>query len=104
MILRLSKTLLVAAVALYYTLVVSHLTDYGSDYACAPCAADDFHVRATNGMARDHPLWITRSFSASFIAWEAVTMLLTWAWNRGFCARGQAGHGVSRRKTWPLRG
>jgi len=68
MILRLSKTLLVAAVALYYTLVVfNNLTDYGSDYAlCTMCCRWIPRFRATTVCgARSIRCGFTRSFSAS---------------------------------------
>jgi predicted small integral membrane protein len=81
-ILRLSKTLLVAAVALFYTLVVfNNLTDYGSNYAFmhhvllmdSTCPGNHVMWRAI------HPLWVHAAFYDAIIAWEAVTMLLLWA-------------------------
>ena len=82
MILRLSKTLLVAAVALYYTLMVfNNLTGYGSDYAFVHHVLQmDSTFPGNHGMWRAiHPLWIHAVFFGVIIAWEAVTMLLTWA-------------------------
>ncbi|MGC2299898.1 MAG: DUF2165 domain-containing protein [Acidobacteriaceae bacterium] len=82
MILRLSKTLLVAAVALYYTLVVfNNLTDYGSNYAFVHhVLLMDSTFPENHGMWRAiHPLWAHAAFYDTIIAWEAVTMLLLWA-------------------------
>ncbi len=82
MILRLSKTLLVAAVAFYYTLVVfNNLTDYGSNYAFVHhVLLMDSTFPGNHGMWRAiHPLWIHAAFYDSIIAWEALTMLLLWA-------------------------
>ncbi|HUB18746.1 MAG TPA: DUF2165 domain-containing protein [Acidobacteriaceae bacterium] len=82
MILRLSKTLLVAAVAFFYTLVVfNNLTDYGSNYAFVHhVLLMDSTFPGNHGMWRAiHPLWIHAAFYDSIIAWEAVTMLLLWA-------------------------
>jgi predicted small integral membrane protein len=81
-ILRLSKTLLVAAVALFYTLVVfNNLTDYGSNYAFMHhVLLMDSTGPGNHGMWRAiHPLWIHAAFYDTIIAWEAVTMLLLWA-------------------------
>jgi len=80
MILRLSKTLLVAAVALYYTLVVfNNLTDYGSNYAFVHhVLLMDSTFPGNHGMWRAiHPLWMHAAFYDTIILWEAVTMLLT---------------------------
>jgi predicted small integral membrane protein len=81
MILRLSKTLLVAAVALYYTLVVfNNLIDYGSNYAFVHhVLLMDSTFPGNHGMWRAiHPVWIHAVVYDTIIAWEAVTMLLTW--------------------------
>jgi predicted small integral membrane protein len=81
-ILRLSKTLLVAAVALYYTLVVfNNLTDYGSNYAFVHhVLLMDSTFPGNHGMWRAiHPLWMHAAFYDTIIAWEAATMLLLWA-------------------------
>ena len=82
MILRLSKTLLVAAVAFFYTLVVfNNLTDYGSNYGFVHhVLLMDSTFPGNHGMWRAiHPLWIQALFYDSIIAWEAVTMILAWA-------------------------
>ena len=82
MILRLSKTLLVAAVAFFYTLVVfNNLTDYGSNYAFVHhVLLMDSTFPGNHGMWRAiHPLWMHAVFYDSIIVWEAATMLLLWA-------------------------
>jgi len=82
MILRLAKTLLVAAVAFFYTLVVfNNLTDYGSNYAFVHhVLLMDTTFPGNHGMWRAiHPLWMQAAFYDGIIAWEAVTMLLLWA-------------------------
>jgi len=82
MILRLAKTLLVAAVAFFYTLVVfNNLTDYGSNYAFVHhVLLMDTTFPGNHGMWRAiHPLWMHAAFYDSIIGWEAVTMLLLWA-------------------------
>ena len=82
MILRLSKTLLVAAVAFFYTLVVlNNLTDYGSNYAFVHhVLLMDTTFPGNHGMWRAiHVLWIQTTFYDSIILWEAATMLLLWA-------------------------
>jgi predicted small integral membrane protein len=82
MILRLSKTLLVAAVAFFYTLVVfNNLTDYGTNYAFLHhVLLMDSTFPGNHGMWRAiHRLWIHTIFYDSIIGWEAATMLLTWA-------------------------
>ncbi len=82
MILRLSKTLLVAAVAFFYTLVVfNNLTDYGSNYAFVHhVLLMDTTFPGNHGMWRAiHPFWIHTVFYDSIIGWEAATTLLLWA-------------------------
>ncbi len=82
MILRLAKTLLVAAVAFFYTLVVfNNLTDYGSNYAFVHhVLLMDTTFPGNHGMWRAiHPLWMQAAFYDGIICWEAVTMLLLWA-------------------------
>lgn len=82
MILRLSKTALVAAVAFFYSLVVfNNLTDYGSNYAFVHhVLLMDSTFPGNHGMWRAiHPLWIHAAFYDGIIFWEAVTMVLLWA-------------------------
>ena len=82
MILRLSKTSLVAAVAFFYTLVVlNNLTDYGSNYAFVHHVLSmDTTFPGNHAMWRAiHPFWIHAAFYDSIISWEAGTMVLLWA-------------------------
>ncbi|HEX3662645.1 MAG TPA: DUF2165 domain-containing protein [Acidobacteriaceae bacterium] len=82
MILRLSKSLLVMAVALYVTLVVvNNLTDYASNYAFVHHVLwMDSTFPGNHGMGRAiHPLWIHALFYDGIIAWEIVTAGLLWA-------------------------
>lgn len=81
MTLRLSKTLLVFAVAFFYTLVVfNNLTDYGSNYEFVrhvlmmDTTFPGHHGmwRAINGSA-----WHT-AFYVGIIGWQALTMILCW--------------------------
>jgi predicted small integral membrane protein len=81
-ILRLSKTALVAAVAFFNTLVVfNNLTDYGTNYTFVHhVLLMDSTFPGNHGMWRAiHPLWAHAAFYDSIIVWEAVTMLLLWA-------------------------
>jgi predicted small integral membrane protein len=108
MILRLSKTLLVAAVALYCTLVFfNNLTDYGSDYAFVHhVLLMDSTFPGNHGMWRAiHPLWIHAVFYGVIIAWEGVTMLLTWAGAIGLLrAVGKPGTAFQDAKTLAIAG
>jgi predicted small integral membrane protein len=81
MIIRLAKVLLLAALALFYTIVVfNNLTDYNSNYLFV------FHVLSmdstfpgNNGMWRAvHSSFVYHSFYHSIIAWEALTAVLAW--------------------------
>jgi predicted small integral membrane protein len=81
MTLRLAKLLLVAAVALFYTLIVfNNLTDYGSNYQFVHhVLLMDTTFPGNHGMWRAiHPLLIQTVFYASIIGWESVTMVLSW--------------------------
>jgi len=82
MIQRLSKVVLVAAVALYVTLIVlNNLTDYGSNAAFVHHVLwMDSTFPGNRGMGRAiHPLWIHAVFYDGIIAWEAMTAILLWA-------------------------
>lgn len=108
MILRLSKTVLVAAVAFFYTLVVfNNLTDYGSNYQFVHhVLLMDSTFPGNHGMWRAiHPMWIQAAFYDSIIGWEAVTMLLTWwgAW-RLLRAMGKPGRAFQEAKTPAIAG
>jgi len=79
--LRLTKTALVAAVALFYTLVVfNNLTDYDSNYQFVRhVLAMDTTFPGNRGMWRaiSSPA-VHTLFYLSIIAWEIVTMVLGW--------------------------
>jgi predicted small integral membrane protein len=82
LIVRVSKVLLVAAVAFFYTLVVfNNLTDYNSNYQFVRhVLLMDSTFPGNHGMWRAiHPLWIHAVFYDSIILWEGVSMVLTWA-------------------------
>jgi predicted small integral membrane protein len=81
MTLRTIKTLLVAGVALLYTLVVfNNITDYGSNYEFVR------HVMMMDTtFPGNHGMWraigspaLHTAFYVSIIAWEFATMLLCW--------------------------
>lgn len=81
MTLRIAKILLVAAVALFYTFVViNNTTDYGSNYQFV------HHVLLMDTSSpSNHVLWraihppiVQIVFYDGIIAWETVTMILTW--------------------------
>jgi predicted small integral membrane protein len=82
---RLCKAVLVAAIALFYTLVVfNNLTDYGSNYEFVHhVLLMDSTFPGNHGMWRAiHSGWVYAAFYDGIIVWEAVTMVLTWmgAW------------------------
>ena len=82
MIARLAKTLLVAASALFYTLVVfNNLTDYHSNYQFVRhVLLMDSTFTANQAMWRAiHPPWLHTLFYSSIVLWEAASMVLTWA-------------------------
>jgi predicted small integral membrane protein len=108
MILRLAKTLLVAAVAFFYTLVVfNNLTDYGSNYAFVHhVLLMDSTFPGNHGMWRAiHPLWMHAAFYDSIICWETVTMVLLWAGSAALLrALGKPGVVFQRAKTLAIGG
>jgi predicted small integral membrane protein len=79
--LRTAKTLLVFAVAVFYSLVVlNNTTDYGSNYQFVRhVLMMDSTFPGNRGMWRalNSPMWHT-SFYLSIIAWEIITMILCW--------------------------
>lgn len=81
MITRAAKILLLAAVALFYTLVVlNNTTDFDSNYQFVRhVLMMDTTFPGNKGMWRalDAPFWHL-SFYFSVIAWEALTMALSW--------------------------
>jgi predicted small integral membrane protein len=81
MALRVSKAVLVFAIALFYTiLVLNNITDYGSNYQFVR------HVLMMDStFPGNHLMWRAVSsplvhtvFYIGIIAWESVTMLLCW--------------------------
>jgi len=81
MITRLAKILLLAAVALFYTLVVlNNTTDFNSNYQFVRhVLMMDTTFPGNNGMwrAMSSPVWHL-TFYFSIIAWEILTMVLCW--------------------------
>ena len=81
MTLRIAKTLLVFAVALFYSFVVlNNTTDYDSNYQFVRhVLMMDSTFPANHGMWRaiNSPVLHT-AFYLSVIAWESATMLLAW--------------------------
>jgi predicted small integral membrane protein len=81
MALRVSKAVLVLAIALFYTiLVLNNITDYGSNYEFVRHVLmmdSTFPGNHLMWRAVDSPL-IHTVFYIGIIAWESVTMLLCW--------------------------
>ncbi|MFZ1006491.1 MAG: DUF2165 domain-containing protein [Candidatus Sulfotelmatobacter sp.] len=81
MTLRAAKTLLVFAVAVFYSLLVlNNTTDYDSNYQFVRhVLMMDSTFPGNRGMWRalNSPAWHT-SFYLSIIAWEIITMVLCW--------------------------
>jgi predicted small integral membrane protein len=81
MTLRSTKVLLVLAVAVFYSFVVlNNTTDYDSNYQFVRhVLMMDSTLPGNHGMWRalNSPGWHT-AFYVSIIAWETVTMLLSW--------------------------
>ena len=81
MILRVAKTSLVFAIALFYTLVVfNNITDYNSNFQFVRHVLmmdSTFPNNAGMWRAIDSPA-IHTLFYVSVIAWESVTMILCW--------------------------
>jgi len=81
MALRVSKTLLVLAIAVFHSLVVlNNTTDYDSNYQFVRhILMMDTILPGSRGMWRalNSPAWHT-FFYLSIIAWEIVTMILCW--------------------------
>lgn len=78
---RIAKILLLAAIALFYTLVViNNTTDFNSNYQFVRhVLMMDSTFPGNNGMwrAMTNPIWHL-SFYISIIIWECVTMVLSW--------------------------
>src|SRR6267154_6867512 len=81
MALRVSKAVLVLAIALFYMiLVLNNITDYGSNYEFVRhVLMMDSTFPGNHGMWRavNSPLAHT-VFYIGIIAWESITMLLCW--------------------------
>ena len=81
MMLRVSKLLLVLAVALFYSIVVlNNTTDYNSNYQfIRHVLMMDSTFPGNRGMwrAMNSPAWHT-VFYLAIITWEATTMVLAW--------------------------
>jgi predicted small integral membrane protein len=81
MITRSAKTLLLASIALFYTLVVfNNTTDFDSNYQFVRHVLSmDSTFPRNNGMWRaiDAP-WVHLTFYCSIILWEALTTVLAW--------------------------
>jgi predicted small integral membrane protein len=81
MITRTAKILLVAGIALFYTLVVfNNLTDFDSNYQFVHHVLSmDSTLPGNHGMWRALPSRTMQlAFYVSIIAWEIVTMALLW--------------------------
>jgi predicted small integral membrane protein len=81
MALRVSKAVLVLAIALFYTmLVINNVTDYGSNYEFVRhVLMMDSTFPGNHGMWRavNSPL-VHTVFYIGIIAWESISMLLFW--------------------------
>jgi predicted small integral membrane protein len=81
LVLRVSKAVLVFAIALFYTiLVLNNITDYGSNYEFVRhVLMMDSTFPGNHGMWRavNSPL-VHTVFYVGIIAWESVTMVLCW--------------------------
>jgi predicted small integral membrane protein len=81
MIIRLAKILLLASVALFYTLVVfNNTTDFDSNYQFVRhVLMMDSTFPGNNGMWRAiHAPWVHLTFYFSIIGWEILTTVLCW--------------------------
>lgn len=79
--LRLSKSVLVLAIAFFYTiLVLNNITDYGSNYEFVRhVLMMDSTFPGNHGMWRAvHSPRVHTAFYVGIIAWESVTMVLCW--------------------------
>jgi predicted small integral membrane protein len=106
MTLRFAKILLVAAVALFYTIVVfNNITDYGSNYQFVHhVLLMDTTFPGNQGMWRAiHVVPVQTVFYDGIIAWEALAMLLTWfgVYKLLRAVQGPAA-GFNAAKKWPV--
>jgi len=78
---RLAKIALVAAIALFFTLVVfNNITDFDSNYQFVRhVLMMDSTLPNNKGLWRAiHPAWMHLTFYIGIIAWEAFNATLTW--------------------------
>src|ERR1700745_2198686 len=98
--LRVSKTVLVFAIAVFYTiLVLNNITDYGSNYEFVRhVLMMDSTFPGNHGMWRalNSPAWHT-AFYLAIIAWESLTMVLCW-WGTARLAKALRGTTAEFRK------
>jgi len=81
MMLRISRVLLVAAVAFYYTLIVfNNCIDYGTNYQFVRhVMLMDTTLSGNHGMWRAiQSPWLHKAFYDGVIVWEAVVAILCW--------------------------
>jgi len=81
MITRISKILLLLAVALFYSIVVfNNITDYNSNYRFVYHVLQmDSTFPGNQAMWRAvHSTFVYKSFYDSIISWEALTAILAW--------------------------
>jgi predicted small integral membrane protein len=81
MTIRISKILLIAAVALFYSLIVfNNINDYNSNYLFVYHVLNmDSTFPGNMGMWRAvHSTFVYKSFYASIISWEFLTAVLCW--------------------------
>jgi len=108
MTLRAAQLLLVAGVALFYTLILlNNTTDYGTNYEFVR------HVMMMDStFAENHAMWravnspsMHTAFYLGIIGWEAATMLLCW-WGAVQLARALRGTAVAfeEAKRWAFAG
>ena len=81
MVTRSAKILLLAGIAIFYTLVVfNNLTDFDSNYQFVNHVLDmDTTIPGNHGMWRAlHPFWTHLAFYLGIIVWETATTVMLW--------------------------
>lgn len=108
LILRLSKTALVAAMAFYASLVAfGNITDYGTNYAFVEhvLKMDTIFPNATISYRAIDTPWMWQAFYAVIIAAETLTAIVCWIGAAVMLRRVLAdGHHFNRSKTWAIGG
>lgn len=103
---RVAKLVLLAGIALYYTLVVvNNLTDFGSNYQFVRHVLSmDTTIPGNHGLWRALPQpALQLAFYLSIIAWEAATaILLWWGFARLWHARKLPAAAFNAAKTIPV--